>query len=102
MLLNDVSSLQQSLYSEARQVRTLQGHEKAVPLYQEILALNPNDVTAATRIAANSRSKERHNTFGRGGDRMQRLYVIKMLESFDFNCSSIADLVFSTDETKAT
>ena len=100
-ILNHVSSLQ-SLYSEARQVRTLQGHDKALPLYQEILALNPNDVTAATRIAADARSIERHDTLGRGGNRIQRLNVIKLLESFDFNCNSIADLVFSTDEIKAT
>ena len=101
-LLNGSSSLQsQLLYSEARQVRTLQGHDQALPLYKEILRRNPNDVTAATRIAADEQSANRHDMFGKGGDRIQRLRFIELLELYGFNCNSIADLVFATDATKA-
>lgn len=39
-------------YAQARNVRTRLGHEAALPLYQKLLQDNPNDVTAATRIAA--------------------------------------------------
>lgn len=99
-LFNGSSSLR-SLYSKARQVRTLEGHDQALSLYREILKLNPNDVTAATRIAVDERSIKRHDEFGKGGNRIQRLRFIKLLESFDFNCNSIADLVFATDATKA-
>ena len=95
-LLKDSSSLN-SLYSEARKVRTLQGHDQALPIYKEILRLNPNDVTAATRIAADERSTKRHDNFGKCGNRLQRLHFIKTLELFDFNCNSIADVVFATD-----
>jgi hypothetical protein len=100
-LLNGSLSLQSQLYSEARQVRTLQGHDQALPLYREIVRLNPNDVTAATRIAADERSAKRHDRFGEGGDRIQRLRFIELLELYGFNCNSIADLVFATDATKA-
>ena len=99
--LNASYSLQQ-LYSEARQVRTLQGHEQALPLFQEILVLNPSDVTAATRIAADKRSIERHDKLGKGGDQTQRLRFTKLLRLFNFDCNSIADLVFATDSKKAT
>jgi len=90
----------QSLYSEARQVRSLQGHEKALPFYQEILERNPNDMTAATRIASDSQGSERHNIFGKGGNKSQRLRFIQLLESFGWN--TIADLIFSSNEIQAT
>ena len=90
----------QTLYSEARQVRTLQGHEKALPFYQEILAQNPNDVTAATRIAVDLQNAERHNVIGRGGNRFQRLRFTQLLESFGWNCTTIADLVFSSNDNE--
>ena len=47
-------------YSQARDVRTKQGHHAAVPLYQQLLK-NPGDVTAATRIAASPSSPQRHD-----------------------------------------
>ena len=100
-LLNNSSPLQE-LYLEARQVRTLQGHEQALPLFQEILRLNPSDVTAATRIAADERSMERHSKLGKGGNRIQRLRFIEILQVFGFNCNSIADLVFVSESSKAT
>ena len=99
-VFNDALSLQ-SLYSEARRVRALQGHDRALPLYQEILALNPNDATAATRIAADPRSTTNHDAFGDGGDRAQRLGFTKLLESFGFNRDSIADFIFAHDAEKA-
>lgn len=91
----------QSLYLEARRVRALKGHDQALPLYREILRLNPNDMTAATRIAADEHSAKRHDMLGKDGDRIQRLRFIELLKLFDFTCNSIADLVFATDATKA-
>jgi len=92
----------QSLYYEARQVRSIEGHEQALPLYLDILTKNPHDVTAASHIAADSRSIERHNVFGRGGNKVQRLRFIQLLESFGWNCTTIADLVFASDDKKRT
>ena len=39
-------------YDEARATRIVQGHAAAVPLYQQLLVHNPQDRTAASRIAA--------------------------------------------------
>ena len=89
----------QSLYSQARNVRTLRGHDQALPLYQEILRQNPNDVTAATRIASDEQSAQRHAAFG--GSRSDKLRFVELLESFGFHKNSIADLVFASDTTKA-
>ena len=99
-LLNDSLCLQ-SLYSEARNVRTLRGHDQALPIYQEILKRNPNDMTAATRIAADEESTERHVAFGTRGSRSEKLRFVELLESFGFNGSSISDLVFATDDARA-
>jgi len=48
----DAYSFTNPTYEEARATRILHGHTAAIPLYQEILARNPQDMTAATRIAA--------------------------------------------------
>jgi hypothetical protein len=48
-------------YAQARNVRTRLGHEAALPLYQKLLQDNPNDVTAATRIAACPETPSRHD-----------------------------------------
>ena len=56
-----------TLYSQARQVRALDGHIAAQHLYQQILKLNPNDATAATRIAACVSSPQRHDQLGEVG-----------------------------------
>lgn len=62
MTTSSVSSLSvQDSYANARNVRLQYGHDAAVPLYQEILRQNPNDITAATRIAANHKSPARHD-----------------------------------------
>lgn len=39
-------------YARIRNIRTLQGHDAAVPFYQELLLQNTDDRTAGTRIAA--------------------------------------------------
>eukprot|EP00539_Tryblionella_compressa_P002880 CAMPEP_0178746990 /NCGR_PEP_ID=MMETSP0744-20121128/8087_1 /TAXON_ID=913974 /ORGANISM="Nitzschia punctata, Strain CCMP561" /LENGTH=102 /DNA_ID=CAMNT_0020400205 /DNA_START=236 /DNA_END=540 /DNA_ORIENTATION=+ len=70
-----------SLYSKARQVRTIEGHEQALPLYEELLCRNPSDVTAATRIAAERDSPQRHKELGRGGSLSQRRRFAQFLES---------------------
>lgn len=91
----------QSLYSEARNLRTLGGHDQALPLYQEILKQNPNDVTAATRIAADERSPYRHSLFGRDASKNDQLRFVELLESFGFHKDAIADLIFAKDATVA-
>lgn len=90
-------ALQSLLYSQARNARTLQGYEQAIPLYQEILRQNPNDVTAATRIAADAHCAQRHDAFGRKGSQSDKLHCIRLLKSFRFDCNSIADLLFANN-----
>jgi hypothetical protein len=90
-----------SLYATARQVRALEGPEKAAVLYQEILRQNPSDRTAATWIAVGEYSTERHDRLGRGGDRGQRRELVKRLRSFDFQPGAIADLIFASDHVRA-
>ena len=46
-------------YREARNIRTLQGPSAAVPYYRTLLQDNPQDITAASRIAA--ASPKRHD-----------------------------------------
>ena len=88
----------QSLYTQARNIRTLQGYEQAVPLYQEILRQNPSDVTAATRIAADEQSASRHNAFGQGSSsHTDKRCCVQLLKSFGFDCDSIADLIFANN-----
>ncbi len=87
----------QSLYPEARNLRTLGGHDQALPLYQEILKQNPNDVTAATRIAADVNSPQRHSVFGKGASKGDKLRFVELLESFGFRKDAIADLIFAND-----
>ena len=48
-------------YEEARTARLMYGHDAAVPLYQRILAQNPKDMTAATRIAASTSTPYRQD-----------------------------------------
>lgn len=101
LLFQPVSSLQNNelkqLYAQARQVRALKGAGEATALYQDILRRNPHDKTAATRIAAEESSPERHRRLGHGGDRRQRIQFIKQLQSFNFHPDAIADLVFEHD-----
>ena len=48
-------------YSQARNIRTLQGHDAAVPYYQKLLLQNPDDRTAGTRLAASPETPLRHD-----------------------------------------
>ena len=91
----------QSLYSKARNLRTLGGHDQALPLYQEILRQNPNDLTAATRIAADEKSPQRHSLFGKDASKNDQLRFVELLESFGFAKDAIADLIFAKDATVA-
>ncbi|CAB9508563.1 Methylates the class 1 translation termination release factors RF1 PrfA and RF2 PrfB on the glutamine residue of the universally conserved GGQ motif (By similarity) [Seminavis robusta] len=58
---SDASSSLQEAYQEAREIRTLQGHESALLRYQQILKDNPDDWTAGTRIAAAQSSPRRQD-----------------------------------------
>jgi methylase of polypeptide subunit release factors len=48
-------------YSQARLIRTQQGHGAAQALYQELLRTNPSDTTAATYIAASPETPARQD-----------------------------------------
>lgn len=48
-------------YAQARNVRTRLGHEASLPLYKNLLQNNPDDVTAATRIAQCPDTPFRHD-----------------------------------------
>lgn len=48
-------------YAQARNVRTRLGHEASLRLYKKLLQDNPNDVTAATRIAQCTDTPFRHD-----------------------------------------
>ena len=49
------------VYAAARSLRLNQGHDAAVPSYQQLLCDNPGDCTAASRIAASHSSPMRHD-----------------------------------------
>jgi hypothetical protein len=49
-------------YAHARHVRIRLGHEAALPFYKKLLENNPNDVTAATRIAHCPETPFRHDS----------------------------------------
>lgn len=55
-------------YRRARDIRTLHGHQKALPLYQQLLKWNPDDRTAGTRIAASPETPWRHDKACGGDD----------------------------------
>eukprot|EP00536_Pseudo-nitzschia_multiseries_P000966 jgi/Psemu1/282692/fgenesh1_pg.12_\ len=90
-----------ALYTRARRVRALEGHDRARELYREILATNPDDATAATAIAADTSNAntERHDRLGKGGTLAQRKAVVASLESFGFCGDAIAGFVFSNPNT---
>jgi len=50
-----------SNYESARNTRIIHGHTAAQPLYEEILANNPQDMTAATRIASSKATPARQD-----------------------------------------
>ena len=51
-----------SSYSYARYTRTIHGHAAAVPIYQDLLHRNPEDKSAASRIAASPHALRRQDT----------------------------------------
>ena len=50
-----------STYSQARSIRTIKGHDAALPFYRSLLERNKRDFSAAVRIAASSLSPSRHD-----------------------------------------
>ncbi|GAX22913.1 hypothetical protein FisN_24Lh199 [Fistulifera solaris] len=64
LICNSSVILPQSSLSYARQVRCLQGHDAAAPLYQSQLEHNPYDGTTATRLAASPWAVQRLQQIG--------------------------------------
>jgi methylase of polypeptide subunit release factors len=95
------ASTLESLYHRARQVRTLQGHKAAESLYDEILKLNPDDATAATRSARHSSSPRRHDQLGNAGSLAEKVFFTDQLRAYNFTPDVIADLIFPTNSKKA-
>lgn len=88
------ASTLESLYTQARQIRTLEGHDAARPLYDEILTRNKNDFTAATRIARHPNSIQRHSRLGRCGTKLERLEFTNRLHALNFSPDDIAEWMF--------
>ena len=93
------TSVLHSKYSRARQVRILEGHDAAQPLYQEILSLNPDDSTAATRVAAHPKTISRHLQIGNSGTIKERLTLISRLKQWNFTSNAIADHIFQNNNS---
>ena len=95
------SSILQSKYSSARQVRTVDGHTAAQKLYEELLSLNPNDATAATRVAAHPDAISRHSSIGNRGTLEERLSFTNQLKKFNFTSDAVAEHIFQTKSETA-
>ena len=88
-------------YNKARYIRTIYGHDAAQPLYQEILENhNPNDRTAASRIAAHPETVDRHCRVGKGGTGQQKLDLIQRLQTSNFHPDAIANLIFQSNPSQ--
>jgi methylase of polypeptide subunit release factors len=107
------ASTLESLYTHARQIRTLEGHEAARPFYAELLRLNPKDVTAATRIARHADTLERHGRLGCStttttnddydddDDVEQKRAFIQQLQALHFTPTAIAELIVSSSSSSS-
>ncbi len=63
-------------YATARQVRCMQGHDAAAPLYQSLLENNPHDGTTATRLAASPFAMQRLQQIGYQDTRMMMMMMM--------------------------
>jgi cytochrome P450/tRNA1(Val) A37 N6-methylase TrmN6 len=88
------------MYSEAQDVRRLTCHANAIPLFQKCLKVNPIDRTAATWVAAEKMTPQRHDILGRGGTLDQRRHFVEYLKTFEFNNSAIANLVLLGEDSQ--
>lgn len=78
-------------YSQARNVRMEFGHEAALPLYQMLVEDNPNDITAATRIAMCKETPSRHDVAcPNDPDRIRKLH--RLLDESNYNNRHIRKL----------
>ena len=81
----DLSTVLPQMYSYAKYVRTVHGHDAAVPLYQELLRRNPKDKSAASRIAAFP-----HDTYSVSQSSSKSIQEFaRILRQSDFNASSM-------------
>mmetsp|Transcript_29342 Transcript_29342/g.45634 ORF Transcript_29342/g.45634 Transcript_29342/m.45634 type:complete len:554 (-) Transcript_29342:2366-4027(-) len=90
-------------YAQARDVRALEGHETALPLYQDILSRNPNDCTAASLIAGNEHTpKLQDKACGCSSiDDVRRIRSLqKVLLESDFTRKGVAEL-FGVESEKS-
>jgi methylase of polypeptide subunit release factors len=88
------------LYTQARQIRTLEGHDAAQSLYEEILTLNKNDFTAATRIARHPNSIQRHFQLGASGTLSERREFTHRLQALNFTPDAIAEWIFPKNNSQ--
>ena len=84
-------------YSQARLVRTTQGHQAAVPWYQAILQQNPSDRTAATRIAASIHTPQRQQQLPYRSDATDRRAFLQLLRDSNYTTHAIHTLVFGAE-----
>ncbi|CAJ1935077.1 unnamed protein product [Cylindrotheca closterium] len=90
---------QQQQYAKARQVRALFGHDAAQPLYEELLATNPADTTAATRVASNPNARMVHSLLGTAGTKQERLAFTNKLGQLQFRPVPISQEIFGGGES---
>lgn len=89
----------ESQYRHARHVRVTQGHAAAVPLYQQLITQeNPQDITAASRIAANpSAPKIQEQICYQHDQQQEQKYLLRqlqtLLQSSHYHTTSIAELL---------
>ena len=80
-------------YPAARSIRVNEGHDAAVKYYQSLLLENPDDTTAATRIAASPLAPDRHDLACPVGDTDDQIASLKaLLDESGYNRINIGKL----------
>lgn len=88
-----------NLYTTARQVRCLQGHAIACPLYQQILELNPSDGTTATRLAASPNAMTRLERIAHTHDSIDS--IRDYLQELNYTSESVGALLTENNEMRS-
>jgi len=85
------TSARDALYSNARQVRTLQGHEAALPLYQRILN-DHIDYSAASHLGASPLTPSRQDLACRC-DRLEKIQTLRETILRDYTHGNIKQMM---------
>ena len=90
-----------SLYTHAKQIRALHGHDAARSLFEDLLRKQGKDhhrhyydISAATHIASNSQSLFVHQRIGTTGTLEEKLQFTSKLKEMDYTTKGIAYNIF--------